>query len=119
MKSFNQAAGGVLGALCFSLSLLVAAPVSGADWDGDVELAACERECCGCQHCGASSPSAGDGYCFSTPLSEELARLMAGLGKKMEESGFIYDIQATQFYQGARAAASAKSSRTAARSISS
>lgn len=62
----------------------------------DVESERCSRRACEC----TSSTGCNDGYCISLPMSEELTRRMTALAKTMEASGFVYDAEATQFYQG-------------------
>lgn len=91
--------------LCAIVLAVGGASAMGSEWP-EVELASCcdesiEPYCgdaCGC--CSTCSTGSDCGYCFSFPLCDEISAKLTPMMMEMAQSGFIYDVQATQFYQG-------------------
>ena len=103
----SKAVGFALVLLGILATLGAGTPACG-NWDQyDVQFASSECECAvpdgcccggdGC--CGCSAPSSC-GYCYSSPMSDRLMCRMTAMAAQMEASGFIYDADVPQFYQG-------------------
>ncbi len=109
MKAANSSATGwFVAALGVGFLTLLTAPIWGDEWQGDLQFISCDchqadNGClgdCPCDACSELAADCGDGYCFSSPLSDELTRRITAMAKSMQEQGITYTPGVTQFYQG-------------------
>ena len=102
------ARGRLAGVFCGVALTLAASTALADEWAAEVrfsseEDAPADDSACACQNCTRCYPACcacGDGYCFDSPLSRELACRMAAMANSMQPSGCIYNADAVQFYQG-------------------